>query len=232
MAGTLTDRQRSSEYYRIAYKCAETKATTGCNGNCAMCVLNVHLYVDDAREATLIKTSAAMDYGKWDTTMRDKNKSGWLSAAGGLLAIAVVILMVALPTQCVVKSCKQAFKPRAPVSEVTDDVLYNAAAYAKYNLKDVNGDGLKDCIDYALLYKEVIRDARLIWNYNKMNGWSHLFVQVNGKYIEPSAVTHDAYQRDIAYWFQYKYNPLFNKDVTTYEYSIRNGTMWWDWEQY
>jgi hypothetical protein len=234
MAGPLTDRQRSSEYYRIAYKCAEVKnSKKGCDGNCAACVLNVHLYVDDPRDATLIKTSAAMDYGKWVAIQHDRNVDGWLGAIGSWLLLVLVIAAFVLPVQCVIRSCK---KPTSPVPEVTtttDDELFNAAYYAKNNLRDVNNDGLKDCIDYALLYKSRVPRARLIWNLCKYPVyWSHLFVQVDGVYIEPSAAEWDMYKRRIEYWFRVEYNPANNKDMTNYEYSIRNNTIYWNWEMY
>jgi hypothetical protein len=89
----LTNDQRSKEYYRIAYQCAETKNTTGCNNNCATCPLNVHLYVDDARDATLIKTSAAMDYGKATVAAAQRNANNKID---NILQLVKVIFVAAL----------------------------------------------------------------------------------------------------------------------------------------
>jgi hypothetical protein len=242
MAGPLTNQQRSSEYYRIAYKCAEVKSTKGCDNNCAACVLNVHLYVDDPRDATLIKTSAALNYVRdvaeveqWNARVRRENI--WDAVACFFsIAIPIALLWVifVLPISCVVKSCKQALAPREAVPEASysSDIGISAAQYCKQNIRDVNGDGLKNCIDYAVLYKEYLPSARLIWNYNKNTGWSHIFVQVNGIKLEPTYVYGSVDNRRIEYVWGSKYDSRYDKDVTAYYSSIRAGTMQWYWDWY
>jgi hypothetical protein len=100
----LTNDQRSKELYRIAYQCAETKHTTGCNNNCAACPLNVHLYVDDARDATLIKTSAAMDYGKATIAMAQRNTNNKIDNVLHLIKVifvaALLFSAVYFPVSC------------------------------------------------------------------------------------------------------------------------------------
>ena len=63
---TLSNKQRSEELYRAAYKCEEMKHK-GCQRiNCSTCPLYLPLYTtsntEDQREMALIQTSAAMDY--------------------------------------------------------------------------------------------------------------------------------------------------------------------------
>jgi bacterioferritin-associated ferredoxin len=118
MAGPLTNQQRSSEYYRIAYKCAEVKSTKGCDSNCAACVLNVHLYVDDVRDATLIKTSAALNYVRDVAEVRSSNAEirrenkwstirliGWIVLDLFILFICIALIWVLfiLPISWVVR---------------------------------------------------------------------------------------------------------------------------------
>jgi hypothetical protein len=240
MAGTLTNHQNSGEYYRIAYKCAEVKDTQGCDGNCATCVLNVHLYVDDAREATLIKTSAALDYGKYTTTKSEAayGQLMWnIGRALGWLLIAAFIFFgyrsctkkeVVPPTENL---------PRIEVDSKFDGATLNAAWMAigayDYGIKDANKDGLINCIDRALQFKDHCSySTRLIWNYNQKTGWNHLFVRVNGYDFEPMAQNYDPNERLMSAYWGKKYDPKYNKDVTAYEKQIRNGTMAWNWDLY
>jgi len=57
----MTNSQKTSDLKRLAYQCAEQK-NNGCNNNCGNCPLNVSLYLDDPREAVLIRTNAEIDY--------------------------------------------------------------------------------------------------------------------------------------------------------------------------
>jgi len=61
MKSTMTNSQKTADLKRLAYQCAEQK-NNGCNGNCGSCPLNVSLYIDDPREAVLIRTNAEIDY--------------------------------------------------------------------------------------------------------------------------------------------------------------------------
>ena len=61
MKSTMTNSQKTNDLKRLAYQCAEQK-NDGCNDNCRNCPLNVSLYLDDPREAVLIRTKAEIDY--------------------------------------------------------------------------------------------------------------------------------------------------------------------------
>jgi hypothetical protein len=108
MTGLLTNQQRSKEYYRLSYQCLQTKAEKKCDGKCAFCSLNVHLYVDDPRDATLIKTSAAVDYLNAVAVSKQERANDLMHLLGALFSAALAIALVVVPVGCVVKSCKNA----------------------------------------------------------------------------------------------------------------------------
>jgi hypothetical protein len=240
MAGTLTNHQKSGEYYRIAYKCAEVKDTQGCDGNCAACVLNVHLYVDDPREATLIKTSAALDYGKYISIKSEAKYNQLTWNLGQLLGWVLIIVSIWFGY----RSCTKKDAPPTESSklyntgyETFNRVTGEAALYVKQHLRDVNRDGEINCIDRALLYKEYVPEARLIWNRNYANGWNHIFIGIEtvpGEIdkLEPMVISEYMLDRYIDEYWAEKYDERYDKDVTKYYQNIKNNNFQWVWPLY
>jgi hypothetical protein len=130
MAGMLTGQQRSKEYYRLSYQCLQTKAEKKCDGKCAFCTLNVHLYVDDPRDATLIKTSAAVDYLKAVAVSKQERANDLIHLLGALFSAALVIALIVVPVGCAVKSCKNAFSGSSTSNYTATD--YSSSTY-NYN---------------------------------------------------------------------------------------------------
>jgi|GEM_PF-4357295 len=60
----LTNKQKTVEYYQIAYECVENEVNNTCNMDCINCPLNLIHFVDDKKEAVLIKISAMREYQK------------------------------------------------------------------------------------------------------------------------------------------------------------------------
>jgi hypothetical protein len=173
MEEIMTEEQKSAEYYRLAYQCAESKKH-GCKGYCGNCSLNVSLYLADQREAVLVKTSAALDNDKTHSDARVKAWSNFIAF------LFVVGLCLGLFWKCSVKAQEP---PRSvPFTEVYNaprvpiGVARNAEAWARLNMYDVNKDGKINCIDYAILFKVYVGPrARIIRNVNPRTGMNHLF---------------------------------------------------------
>ena len=94
------------------------------------------------------------------------------------------------------------------------------------NIRDVNGDGQIDCIDYAVLFKQEFdrrnpnNTALIIRNINRDTGMNHLLNAIivpnefgGGlvQYIEPQALSRNG--DPIAFWGN-KYEPTRNMDET------------------
>jgi hypothetical protein len=60
--GVLSNKQKADEYRQLAYQCVANEAYNTCNRSCVNCPLNISLFVDDQKEAVLIKMSAMRDY--------------------------------------------------------------------------------------------------------------------------------------------------------------------------
>jgi len=223
MGGPLTNQQRSKEFYRIAYECAESKAEGMCGGECAACTLNVHLYMDDIKDATLIKTSAAVDYLRKQKAMKQFTQSRDMEALGGVIGVILAIVLCAIPV-FMVKSCiSNALKPKQDV-----DRTLQAAYYVRDNIRDVDRDGSIDCVDRALLFREFYGpDAKLIWNRNPNTKMNHLFILINGTPIEPYSYSSDFKERQMHFVWGRKFDPRYNRNITYAEQEIRRRTFVW-----
>jgi len=140
MAGTLTNNQKSQEFYRLAYKCIEQQSTGQCDNKCVVCALNINLYVDDPRDATLIKTSAQIDYTNLQYYKKQDASEQCLQTISHFICI---ILFLVLPIWfCVskIKSCTTASAAQDPKYE-----QHNLLPYTP--LTDAELDAMFDSLD-------------------------------------------------------------------------------------
>jgi len=178
MPGVLTNDVKAQEYYRLAYACVQMKHGGTCPGKCATCTLNVHLYMNDVREATLIKTSAELDFMRSLAVAKQRKADtifdGITTILMLLFSIACFIVLIVWPVSCVVKGVKGFVKPTMPAYELQDMAdtatpevtrkVLTTCDYVKHNTKDVNQSGDVDCIDYAItFYEQYGTAAKLIW---------------------------------------------------------------------
>jgi len=240
----MTNEQRSQEYYRLALKCHElSQSKRGCDHQCARCTLNVNLYVDDIRDATLIKTSAGIDWQKGQVVKAREQGTAIGQLIWSLVLLIGLALAVILPVQCVKKHFSKA--PTMPVyeaqelastatPEVTQKVL-STCEYVRTNTKDVNKSGKIDCIDYALtFYEQYGSEAKLIWWVVELNKRTHLLCAVpNGYgqllYIEPNRI--GSFLNNVIAQKVYleNFDLRWCKDVTADYQQIKNRTMYWRW---
>jgi len=100
----------------------------------------------------------------------------------------------------------------------------------KWKMTDVNGDGLHNCIDAAVLFYQYYPDKNKVCielNYNPKTGFNHLFncVFTEGvwKGIEPQsyATNHSNYYMSSSWGSQY--DNTYNRDVTNeYKKYVKN----------
>ena len=111
MKSTMTNSQKTADLKRLAYQCAEQK-NNGCNDNCGSCPLNVSLYLDDPREAVLIRTNAEIDYQHDQENEQARNQvikeiedrntaAGIGTLIGGLIPIGLIIWLVLSIKSCI-----------------------------------------------------------------------------------------------------------------------------------
>jgi hypothetical protein len=214
----LSNEQRAAGYYRLAYECAEAQKT-GCSGYCGNCPLNVSLYEPNPRDAVLIKTSAAIDNQKMHN-FKSQMDAEWL---GALIA---GIIMVAIPLYFINSCCttvgnffngsgseKSQTVPKDTYRTYSMVDIVSLASRARFNMRDVNGDGVINCIDYAVRFAEVCPEARIIHNVNKRTGMDHLLNRVGAMYIEPQGQVDNL---DPKVFWGSKYDPDMNMDETHY----------------
>jgi hypothetical protein len=92
------------------------------------------------------------------------------------------------------------------------------AVMRQQGVRDVNGDGLINCIDHSITFRNLYgSNARIIINHNRWNGMNHMFVRVyydGSKYIdiEPQG-TPERYSMGLIWGVQYDW--FYNRDVTS-----------------
>ena len=60
--GVLTNKQKAEEYRQLAYQCVANESNNTCDMGCVNCPLNIAFFMDDKKEAVLIKMAAMRDY--------------------------------------------------------------------------------------------------------------------------------------------------------------------------
>jgi hypothetical protein len=109
--GVLSNKQKANEYRRLAYQCASNEANNTCNRYCANCPLNISLFLDDQKEAVLIKMSAIQDYQQDQANeqaqnqlikeIKDRNTAEGIGAIiGALIPIGLIIWLISSIKSC------------------------------------------------------------------------------------------------------------------------------------
>ena len=113
-------------------------------------------------------------------------------------------------------------QPLDPVKDMINFALERTAADYKRGV-DVNGDGLVNCIDAAVLFYQHFPDKSLVsitLNYNPATGMNHLFnaVNINGTWraIEPQANVINARCYFMTTVWQDEYDYRLNRNVTNH----------------
>jgi len=211
----MTNEQKSSQLYRVAYQCAENRSTGACRPEnyCGNCPLNVSLYLTDQREAVLIKTNAALDYGK---VRQYRQEELWKNIIILALVIGGIMWFSSSLKSCTEPKDKPADTVTNTVRAATLADIPVTIGYVLSGVYDVNKDNLINCIDYSLLfYKYFPGECRIIVNRNSGTKMHHMFIQawIGGKWvdIEPQGPQFDYDMKRV--WGNI-YNPYYNAIVT------------------
>jgi hypothetical protein len=193
MAGPLTNQEKSRRLYGLVRECCDHRKAKACDGKCAFCRLNIHLYCDDVREATLIKTSAEIDWANWEAIQKGERQVGWIKF--GFVALITLVIVICcnscavlakvwmLPydilefvltpiygnTSTPATTSPPPVKQQQSSTSSFDNDTLNASLLAEKNLYDVNRDGEAACVDRAVLFRQYYRDgqtARLMWHFD------------------------------------------------------------------
>jgi hypothetical protein len=207
----LLDNGRNTVMYRMAYHCIELQHERHCN-QCFNCPFNISLFLDDEREVMLIKNDAQMSFDK-----RSRRKMRF-TVGNVFLLILVIFLIYGC---CHYVNLGWASFTGWFDKPQQDTELAKIPQYIKYvhkTIRDCNGDGVVNCIDYAIRFYEVCPHAFIILNKNKVTNMNHLFNAVHVKsgwlFIDPGTV--DPYYYTMKQVWGSMYNPYCNMDVTKY----------------
>jgi hypothetical protein len=146
--------------------------------------------------------------------------------AGGIAFFVSIAVMIGIVIACIAgfKSCMNSLgvnDDTTPRDKIPIERIEDTLKLTHENIKDVNKDGLVNCIDYAYLFKKYYGyHARIIRNVNKETGMDHLLnaVQFTDRdpiskwiFVEPQG---DKYTwRPDTYWGS-KYDHEYDYDET------------------
>jgi len=192
----------------VACSCALTRIKKCCNNEfgsieCNDCKVYVYNYIDaEPRKVNLLMLQA-------ESTARSLVNLNRDGTRGIILFITIPILLFALGVWFLnskwsngplpgSSTAKDTVKIEQPVIENAEQAIWTTLKKVSADMKkkkDVNNDGLVNCIDAAIMFYRYYpyKDKVLIyWNYNPSKDFNHLFnlVLVNGTWIgvEPQAV--------------------------------------------
>jgi hypothetical protein len=193
----------------------------------------VHLYIDDPRDATLIKTSAMIDARNSVSRSKAFQYNDRVTAVFDTITALFIVAMFAVPI-FYISSCVSAHKANVPTQQVNAlPDQQKIALKTRVQVRDIDHNNDIDCIDYALTYYKLYGpQARLMWH--KFGDFNHLFVRIpdgkGGWYdIEPTNYSSDVRENLMSHEWGARFKPHMVKDVTYHYESIRNGTFPWIW---
>lgn len=162
-------------------RCSKGLKFNACYRQLALCD---QLYIDNTAE----QVAYSMDIDYYEYVQRVKQKK---SVRLFIIIITVLLLMFVV--------CK-AHGQSIYVNYYTDDeYIVDILEETKKNIRDINEDGIINCVDKAIIYKRLWdrkydpTNCEIVRNFHVYTGWHHLFIRVRGAYgskwlrIEPSA---------------------------------------------
>ncbi|MDR1390195.1 MAG: hypothetical protein LBJ31_09510 [Treponema sp.] len=146
MKNVLSREERAIGLFQTAYQCEQFKSH-GCRSNCGACQYNVSFYVEDPREAMLIKMDAARHNAR---TQEYKQQESAYNFICTFIVCAILFFCVYACNSCAAPPSET--DPPAPPLAYTN--LAWVKEQVKLNERDVNNDGVINCIDHGVIFYE------------------------------------------------------------------------------
>lgn len=228
--------------YGIAMVCAEYNHN-GCNRACGTCQFNVFNYVDDIREAGILKATAYRDYESKVELQRHIRQDNIATMAAPFVVIGIIVMIcmwmyksITNPSQTIpVAQINQTLKYYRSIDIPADDseliyLMRNQdkmeniprvlALMRKYGVKDMNRDGMVNCIDNAITFRNLYGKTARIYHIKSVIGdMNHLFIMVRYPeypneplYIEPQG---DPDWYTMGQVWGVRFSPYLSSDVTS-----------------
>jgi hypothetical protein len=105
---------REDKLYAVALRCAELN-DSGCECDCVNCQYNIFNYVDDVREASLLKANAYTDYHKQSIIIKESKD---IITANTYAPLVALIMIIGLFAYCC-SSVKSCFTPSHSTVSIT-----------------------------------------------------------------------------------------------------------------
>jgi hypothetical protein len=231
--------------YHLALDCAERKVRQTCDFNCFVCASNLEIYGVAKKDALLMRRNAELEVEQrlrvqhaYKMQELESNRKAWkdyreskiLQYIAFVCFLVFILFLVYLhnrfnpaPRQI---EPPQGYESELPIIVETLGLMIE---------KDNNGDGLINCIDFAIQFYEKYPykdNIRIIVNHNREINFHHLFVYVAGVAIEPMALVRPRYigqslQVGVGNYWTGKYNPRYDSDVTEHWSAIRVNQYRW-----
>jgi len=203
---------RQDALWTVALNCALARENKKCRNKwdssvCSSCKLYIKNYIDASpAQAQLYMLQAETSAG-----LMTVGSHGYRYVC---LTIALVLGLGLFGSYTTLS--KRDYTSDSVVSKVKETNKYIAN-----NIIDINGDGEKDCEDYAIMFYKYypLGKVKILINSSEVGNFHHAFnsVYVDNmwKPIEPQAIGKNPIWMD-QYWEPKKYNPKLNEDYTNF----------------
>ena len=238
------------KHYSIALQCARL-SSQGCSLGCEQCQYNVFNYVDDAREASLLKANAYTDF--YNSRQREAKINSEIARDNiSVLVVIGLFILVSMWGCSYVRSCVSCAPSSAvaieeivpvpmasPPNHWTDpDVSYLInnpnqvnniprvfRIMKRYGVPDFTGKGMSDQLNYVMWFRLLYgSDARIIRNPD-VGFFIRVDYQPFPNYVDISATIGNEHKYTMGSIWGIYYKPFFNTDVTE-QYGHVTRDMW------
>ena len=102
-------------------------------------------------------------------------------------------------------------KPQLTPEQTKFDTAIRASSH-QFRHTDVNGDGLYNCIDAALIFQQYYPEAKLTYARSIPEGNAHLYIRIGERIVEPQHLNGDS---DLVFPEGYRINWETERTVST-----------------
>ena len=201
----------------VKAECIHARKYNLCYSNCASC-LRAYKFQECYKQLALCDQLRLDSNAEYIAAQMELTRTYVITRKKQIIQIRTIVIIVAL--LFILFVCTKAYSQSLYTNYYTEDKwIVDTLNRTHSQVKDVNHDGVVNCIDYTITYKRLwdlqypTDCCEIVRNYNVHTEWHHLFISVRGTnkakwiFIEPQGTQFNYRMTD--YWKD-KYDPTYN----------------------
>lgn len=202
---------------RIKAECLHSLKYSQCSGNCNSCLRN-HKFQECYRQLALCDQLRLDSDAEYFAARMSLTKEYLIKHKKNKFTVRIAIIIIAMLLIIFINTKAHGQSIYTDYYD-EDEWIVDILEQTHERVKDINEDGLVNCIDYSITFKKLwdLKYPRncceIIRNFNVYTGWHHLFISVRGTerarwlFIEPQGTRYNYRMED--YWKD-KFNATYN----------------------